>query len=1162
MKKLRFIAAMAAILSIFGLSCAPSAPSVFPPHVPELLESGEISADEIVDVVVSLDADSVMDGYLKKERDISPREYFASPAGEANRQKADDALQKATDALLSLGRTEIISTNALATTAIFARMPYGLIEKAKALSGIAEVERAPVFTLSDAVCDDSDEGEEGEGEQGESGEGEGEDTKSIEDFQSVLSANKIYDLYGEAIGGEGTLVAVLDTGLLTTHEAFSVMPATETAKIKSSAYLTNEVRSLLKGGSRANYYLNQKVVFRYDYADKDNDISPGRNYYTSPEHGTHVAGIIAGNNGGSFRGAAPNAQLAILKVFSNYNDGAALTTLVDALEDCLILDVDVVNMSLGTDSGVPENSVYNDVVRRLVAAGINVVAAGGNAGKSTSYDNPTQGLAKTDSPDYSIASAPASIRGVMMVASSGRNNNEFSVSTFSSWGPGSDLTIKPEITTPGYRVNSAVTSGTTRYENLDGTSMASPNYAGLAAVIRKKLRDELSLSGYELAEAVNNLLMSTAFIMRDGEIPLSPRSQGAGLADPAAALASPAYLSAHDGMRAKLDLGDDDEKTGEYTLAFEIHNMSDRTLEYTISHETIMEKPSVRVGNEICTATPRSLSPDFAILGMTGDCESSGEFGISVSPYGTALVVARITLSEVDRNYIEYYFPNGIYVEGFVRLLSEESRLNMPFLAFYGDWGAPAVLDPFDGSQSSSVYSKLSVNVAISATSNTKWGSYTYSGATEFDPEHAAIGKAVINKISSVSNVYPLRNFKALYLSITDFFTGKELFRSEQLYGASSRVLKSQNGALSNIIGTVNIGLSLEDMGGDAVFRNNGKYMFNLLPIGFDGEEARPSSTPFYVDYEPPAIESAQKSDDLLTITVSDNHYPQAAQFYYKRSGSEIALKTTYTKISADKIFSSGEVRLDLRDYTSQLAASDDGKIYMTVADYARNTSRYVLDVSGEDVVISSDKTEAQKSDDEPEAIDYEDCFYDTYGVLYKASPLGLELLSYPETLSVTSYKVLEGTVRIAEYAFTNGVLDSVVLPESVKKIGDNAFWNCPSLKRVILLGETPILETASDIVYENFAHKITLYAKGEINRAWDAFMCEDEITLQEVTAQTQLFSQDLSSFEYSRFFVLRAVCETYFPDFSLPEETEFYAQMREDYRNRMKELDLLSLLT
>ena len=93
------------------------------------------------------------------------------------------------------------------------------------------------------------------------------------------------------------------------------------------------------------------------------------------DHGTHVAGITAGktvdaDGSVTFAGQSPEAQLAIFKVFSDSTYGASTDTILAALNDALLLDVDVINMSLGAHGGdlgevLPEAQQDDGVLQHL-----------------------------------------------------------------------------------------------------------------------------------------------------------------------------------------------------------------------------------------------------------------------------------------------------------------------------------------------------------------------------------------------------------------------------------------------------------------------------------------------------------------------------------------------------------------------------------------------------------------------------------------------------------------------------------------------------------------------------------------------------------------------------------------------------------------------------
>src|SRR6185369_13436274 len=111
--------------------------------------------------------------------------------------------------------------------------------------------------------------------------------------------------------------------------------------------------------------------------------------YDDDGHGTHVAGIVAGNghdSGGLKTGSAPDASLVVLKVLDGNGQGT-ISNIIAALDWVLAnhaqYNIRVVNMSVG--AGVTE-SFWTDpltlAAKRVVDAGVVVVAAAGNAGKN------------------------------------------------------------------------------------------------------------------------------------------------------------------------------------------------------------------------------------------------------------------------------------------------------------------------------------------------------------------------------------------------------------------------------------------------------------------------------------------------------------------------------------------------------------------------------------------------------------------------------------------------------------------------------------------------------------------------------------------------------------------------------------------------------------
>ncbi|MBE6946392.1 MAG: hypothetical protein E7459_09980, partial [Ruminococcaceae bacterium] len=233
--------------------------------------------------------------------------------------------------------------------------------------------------------------------------------------------------------GKGMVIGIIDTGIKQTHEAFSVAP--EGAKI-DQAYLDKvfeQYGTLMHGQNTEGVYYSAKMPYNWDYFDSD--CTPN---HTKSAHGSHVAGIAAGNNGADFKGIAPDAQIVTLQVFTD--KGSAYTTdLISALEDAVYLGVDAVNMSLGITAGFEHYDWlgFGPVYEALEKAGIAVVTSAGNDGHAyywTSYGdflrNTFRWLSKN--PDNGMIGTPGNLAGSFTVGNS--VNMERTLSTTLSTG--------------------------------------------------------------------------------------------------------------------------------------------------------------------------------------------------------------------------------------------------------------------------------------------------------------------------------------------------------------------------------------------------------------------------------------------------------------------------------------------------------------------------------------------------------------------------------------------------------------------------------------------------------------------------------------------------------------------------------------------------------
>ncbi|MCG7370891.1 S8 family serine peptidase [Cutibacterium avidum] len=177
------------------------------------------------------------------------------------------------------------------------------------------------------------------------------------------------------LDGRGTVVSIVDTGIDIKHQDMRLdAEGKAAAKLKAADGFTD------------------KVPYGYNFADRNNNAKDT----TASQHGMHVAGIVAANGGadadavtnGRVNGAAPEAQLLAMKVFSNdpaKSESAYTDDIVAAIEESVRRGADVINMSLGSPDGVDSADQGEALaIANAQHAGVQVIAAAGNDGLSTS----------------------------------------------------------------------------------------------------------------------------------------------------------------------------------------------------------------------------------------------------------------------------------------------------------------------------------------------------------------------------------------------------------------------------------------------------------------------------------------------------------------------------------------------------------------------------------------------------------------------------------------------------------------------------------------------------------------------------------------------------------------------------------------------------------
>ena len=278
-------------------------------------------------------------------------------------------------------------------------------------------------------------------------------------------------------------------------------------------------------------------------------------------------------------------------------------------------------------------------------------------------------------------------------------SSKYSMSSFSSWGVTPDLRLKPEVAAPGGNIYSSVPGGT--YEFMSGTSMATPQMAGVSAVVLQRVQNDplfASMSAREKVDVVQNLIMGTAAPivdpLQDTGAPYSPRKQGSGLVNVLAATTSSVYptvVGAPEQSRPKADLGDG---TKGWHFDVTLHNLSGVPATYELSSQALSE--IVDGGFFTGHSTDwRGKGVDIAYSGAAVSGTDEGAT-ITVPANGEATVGVDVTPGAAFDASVAQNAPNGTFLDGFVRFTSKtdgQPDLTVPYAGFYGDWGKAAIFD-------------------------------------------------------------------------------------------------------------------------------------------------------------------------------------------------------------------------------------------------------------------------------------------------------------------------------------------------------------------------------------------------------------------------------------------------------------------------------------
>lgn len=248
---------------------------------------------------------------------------------------------------------------------------------------------------------------------------------------------------------------------------------------------------------------------------KVKNFSGGRKY-KGTEHGTHVAGIIAGSgkvSGYRFVGIAPKVKLYIAKIFVNSEIPTTRQIVIKATLWAIRKKVHIINMSFGDAHGCNDGTCpLCKVANYAVEKGVSVITAAGNAG-----------------PSEGTITCPGNAKQTITVGATTKRS-PIMVMGWSSRGSASNPG-KPDLVAPGDNITAPQPEG--QYTNMSGTSMAAPHITGFLALLyqsRKYLRKWKKFTPPGFKKALKYSCI---------DIGEHPESQGSGLAHFVASLPTP-----------------------------------------------------------------------------------------------------------------------------------------------------------------------------------------------------------------------------------------------------------------------------------------------------------------------------------------------------------------------------------------------------------------------------------------------------------------------------------------------------------------------------------------------------------------------------------------------------------------------------------------------
>ncbi|GHN34514.1 peptidase S8 [Lactobacillus delbrueckii] len=547
------------------------------------------------------------------------------------------------------------------------------------------------------------------------------------------------------------------------------------------------------------------------------------------------------------------------------------------------------------------------------AAGIVIYNSNDDGLLSMALDDktfPTLGMSKADGEVLATAANEGKSIKLKFGTALIDNSSAGKMSDFTSWGPTPDLDFKPEITAPGGKIYSLANDN--KYQQMSGTSMASPFVAGSEALILQGIKKQgLNLSGEELVQFAKNSAMNTSHPFYDTEHTkeiISPRRQGSGEINVKDAINNTVEVKAANGNGAAALKEIGRQTTFKVTLT----NHGKKAQTYAVDN----------YGGPYTQATEAKSGEIYDTKIVKGQLTTETP-KITVQPGESVDVSFTLTLP--------YSFQRQNFVEGYVGFEAEDQatpNLVLPYMGFFGSYSQASVSAPmlYEGGNSNLINTIQSLVGVMASNDNDILG---YTGGDDYskytDPDLIAISP---NGDGSRDYAYPVlffdRNYKEYTETITDaqgnkvksLGVGKE--GTKDYYSSSSG--KWTTHSLDKWDGT--------DADGQVV--KDGQYIYKVEFTPATGGSKQELNIPVKVDTQAPEVSDLQVTKDgKLRLKAKD-------------SGSGLDMTMFVAAVNGEKqklALAPVKGESDVYESTTALTGLKDGKnqVETVLADYAGN---------------------------------------------------------------------------------------------------------------------------------------------------------------------------------------------------------------------------------